>query len=60
VVRYYLVGNRVWNIALSAAEDRLYAANGNSGDISVIDLKRNRAVKSLAVGRGPWGIVVGP
>jgi PQQ-dependent catabolism-associated beta-propeller protein len=40
VLRYYLVGQRVWHIALSLDEKRLYSANGNSGDVTVIDLER--------------------
>jgi PQQ-dependent catabolism-associated beta-propeller protein len=60
VLRYYLVGQRVWNLALSGDEKRLYTANGNSGDVSVIDLERQEVVKSVPVGRSPWGVAVGP
>ena len=60
VRRYYLVGQRVWHIALSPDDKRLYTANGNSGDVSVIDLARQEVVKSIAVGRSPWGVVVAP
>jgi YVTN family beta-propeller protein len=45
---------------LSPDEKRLYTANGNSGDVSVIDLVRHEVVKSIAVGRGPWGVAVAP
>jgi PQQ-dependent catabolism-associated beta-propeller protein len=57
-VRYYLVGQRVWHMAFSTDQTRLYTANGNSGDISVIDLGRNRVIKSVPVGRAPWDVVV--
>jgi PQQ-dependent catabolism-associated beta-propeller protein len=60
VLRYYLVGQRVWHIALSSDEKRLYTANGNSGDVTVIDLVGRQAIKSIPVGRGPWGVVVAP
>jgi YVTN family beta-propeller protein len=60
VRRMYLVGQRVWNIALSHDEKRLYTANGNSSDVTVIDLERAEAVKSIGVGRSPWGVVVAP
>jgi PQQ-dependent catabolism-associated beta-propeller protein len=60
IERLYLVGQRVWHVALSADEKRLYTANGNSSDISVIDIKNHEVLKSLGVGRGPWGVVVGP
>ena len=60
VRRYYLVGQRVWHIALSPDDKRLYTANGNSSDVSVIDLERQEVVKSIGVGRSPWGVVVAP
>jgi YVTN family beta-propeller protein len=60
VTRYYLVGQRVWQIALSSDEKRLYTANGNSGDVSVIDLEAREVVKSIRVGRSPWGVAVAP
>jgi PQQ-dependent catabolism-associated beta-propeller protein len=60
VTRMFLVGNRVWHTALSPDEKRLYAANGNSGDVSVIDLASNQVIKSVKAGRGPWGVAVAP
>jgi YVTN family beta-propeller protein len=60
VQRYYLVGQRVWHVALSPDEKRLYTANGNSGDVSVIDLDKQEVIKSIKVGRGPWGLAVAP
>jgi YVTN family beta-propeller protein len=47
-------------VALSPDEKRLYTANGNSGDVSVIDLDKQEVVKSIKVGRGPWGLAVAP
>lgn len=60
VLRYHLTGQRVWHLALSPDEQRLYTANGNSGDVTVIDIARGAPLKSIPVGRSPWGIVVGP
>lgn len=60
VQRYYLVGQRVWQLALSPDESRLYTTNGNSSDLSVIDLRGNRVLKSLGTGRAPWGVIVAP
>ena len=60
VTRMYLVGKRVWHVALSPDEKRLYAVNGNSSDVSVIDLARHAVVKTIAVGREPWGVAVRP
>ena len=60
VKRYHLVGQRVWNLALSPDEKRLYSTNGVSNDMSVMDLERGRVVKSIAVGGAPWGVIVKP
>ena len=60
VLRLYLVGQRVWHIALSPDDKRLYTANGNSSDVSIIDLAQQAVVKTIGVGRSPWGIVVAP
>ena len=49
----YLVGQRVWQLALSPDERRLYTANGASNDVSVIDLEQGRVIKSMPVGRSP-------
>jgi YVTN family beta-propeller protein len=56
VRRYYLVGQRVWHLALSLDESRLYTTNGNSGDVSVIDLRNDTVIKSIPTGarRGAW------
>ena len=57
---YLLVGQRVWNLAFSTDQKRLYTTNGVSNDISIIDLERHKVLKSVAVGRFPWGIAVKP
>lgn len=58
VKKYLLVGQRVWQLALTPAEDMLYTTNGVSNDISVIDIKKLKVIKSITVGRYPWGIAV--
>ena len=60
VLNLYLVGQRVWHVALSPDEKRLYTANGNSSDVSVIDLESQEVIKSIGAGRGPWGVAVAP
>jgi YVTN family beta-propeller protein len=60
VKRYFLVGKRVWHVAVSPDQKRLYTANGNSGDISVVNLEDNEVTRSIPVGRGPWGVTVVP
>jgi len=60
VEKYLLVGQRVWNLELSPDQKRLFTTNGVSGDVSVIDLEKQRVIKSVKVGRLPWGIVARP
>lgn len=58
VEKYFLVGQRVWNLAFSVDQKRVYTTNGVSNDISIIDLESMKVTKSIAVGRYPWGLVV--
>jgi PQQ-dependent catabolism-associated beta-propeller protein len=58
VLRYLLVGQRVWSVAFNSGETRLYTTNGVSNDISVIDVAAQKVIKSVAVGRLPWGVAV--
>jgi YVTN family beta-propeller protein len=54
------VGTRPWGIALSPDGRRLFTANGPSNDLSIVDTTALRTVQRIAVGRSPWGVVVGP
>lgn len=58
--KFLLVGSRVWNLAFSPDEKRLYTTNGKSNDVSIIDLENHKVVKSVGVGRFPWGVVSKP
>ena len=60
VEKFLLVGQRVWQVALNEDESRLYTTNGVSNDISVIDVAKQKVIKSITVGEFPWGVVVGP
>ncbi|MCE8026188.1 PQQ-dependent catabolism-associated beta-propeller protein [Billgrantia aerodenitrificans] len=60
VLDYILVGQRVWHLALNGDESRLYTTNGVSGDVTMIEVDSLRAVKSIPVGRFPWGVIVEP
>jgi PQQ-dependent catabolism-associated beta-propeller protein len=60
VLKYLLVGERVWHGAFTPDEKYLLVANGVSNDVSVIDVARLRVIKSIQVGELPWGIAVGP
>jgi YVTN family beta-propeller protein len=53
-----LVGKRAWNVALDKAEARLWVVNGLSDDVTVVDVAGAKAIKSIPVGRVPYGVVV--
>ncbi len=57
LVRWFPTGFRTWGIAISPDERRLYAASGLSGDLTIIDLERNRMVRKVHLGGKPWGAV---
>lgn len=58
VEKYLLVGPRVWNLEFSPDHSKIFTTNGIGGDVSVIDLTRQRVIKSIKVGRLPWGIAI--
>jgi YVTN family beta-propeller protein len=60
VVDYLLVGRRVWQLSFTPDQKQLLATNGVSGDVSVIDVASLKVLKSIKVGRYPWGVVVAP
>ena len=60
VQHYLLVGRRVWHLDLTPDEKLLFTTNGVSNDVSVIDVAAGKVIKSIAVGRYPWGVVVRP
>jgi YVTN family beta-propeller protein len=47
-------------MAFTPDQKYLLATNGLSNDVSVIDVERLDVVKSIQVGRLPWGVVVSP
>jgi PQQ-dependent catabolism-associated beta-propeller protein len=60
VLKYLLVGQRVWHGAFTPDEKYLLVANGVSNDVSVIDVAAQKVIKSIQVGELPWGIAFGP
>jgi PQQ-dependent catabolism-associated beta-propeller protein len=58
VTDYILVGKRPWGLALNHDESRLYVANGLSDDITIIDTASLKPLKSIPVGRVPYGILI--
>ena len=53
-----LVGKRAWNVTLDKAQARLYVVNGLSDDVTVVDVAGAKAIKSVPVGRVPYGLVI--
>jgi YVTN family beta-propeller protein len=58
VTRYLLVGQRVWQLALTPDEKYLLTTNGVSNDVSVIDVASLKVIKSIQVGELPWGVTI--
>ncbi len=58
VTQQVLAGKRVWNVHLNKDESQLYAVNGLSDDLTVIDIASAKAIKTIPVGRVPYGAVV--
>jgi PQQ-dependent catabolism-associated beta-propeller protein len=53
VEKYILSGSRTWGAALTIDEKELIVTNGNSDDISIIDLKKQVTKNSIPVGKTP-------
>ncbi len=47
-------------MALDPDGSKLYVANGNTNDLTVIDVASLKAVRSVSVGHLPWGVVAMP
>jgi YVTN family beta-propeller protein len=60
VETYLLVGHRVWQLAFTPDEKLLFTTNGNSNDVSVIDVPNLKVIKSIPVGTAPWGVAISP
>ncbi|MBV9756223.1 MAG: PQQ-dependent catabolism-associated beta-propeller protein [Alphaproteobacteria bacterium] len=55
---YILVGSRAWGVAFSPDERMLYVANGLSDDLSIVDMRSRKAVRTIPVGRVPHTVIV--
>ena len=60
VIKYLLVGQRVWQLAFSNDQKTLLSTNGVSNDVSFINVDKLKVEKSVKFGRFPWGVVVSP
>ncbi|WP_424931226.1 YVTN family beta-propeller repeat protein [Amaricoccus macauensis] len=57
---YILVGRRVWHMAFNSDKSLLFTTNGVSGDVTVIDVAAREPIKTIKVGRFPWGAALRP
>lgn len=57
---YILVGRRVWHMDFNADKSLLFTTNGVSGDVTVIDVAKREPIKTIKVGRFPWGAAFRP
>lgn len=60
IVKYLLVGQRVWQMDFTSDHKTLVSTNGVSNDISFIDVDNLKVIKSIKVGRFPWGVAIAP
>ena len=60
VMKYLITGQRVWHMVFTPEEDLLFATNGVSNDVTAIDVKNLKPLKSIKVGRYPWGAAMRP
>jgi len=58
IIKYVLVGQRVWHLALTPDDKLLFSTNGVSNDVTVIDVASLKALKSITVGSYPWGVAI--
>ena len=60
VLKYVLVGQRVWQLAFTPDQKTVISTNGVSNDITFIDVATDEPIQSVTVGALPWGVVVAP
>jgi YVTN family beta-propeller protein len=60
VKHYILVGQRPWHMAMHPDGSQLFVANGLTNDMTVVDVASLRPLRSVPVGRLPWGIAIKP
>ena len=58
VTNLVLAGKRAWGVSLNKAEDRLLVVNGLSDDMTIIDVPGAKPIKTVPVGRVPYGALI--
>ena len=56
VKKYILAGKRVWGADITSDEKELVVTNGNSDDISIIDLNKFITTSAIPVGKTPHSV----
>ena len=51
------MGARPWGIALSPNGKLLFAADGPTGSVVVVDMATRLVIKKIKAGDGPWGLI---
>ena len=54
------VGKTPWGAALCPDGTKVYVANKDDDNISVINTISNTVINTVAVGKNPWGVVINP
>jgi YVTN family beta-propeller protein len=57
VTASFETGKRPWGIAVSPDGKMLFAADGPSNELVIIDLQKQTTVKRVKVGDSPWGVI---
>ena len=58
IIKGIPVGKRVWGLAITKDGKRVFSTDGVSGTVSVIDTDKNEVIKTITVGKFPWGVVI--
>ena len=58
IKKYILVGSRVWGADITVDEKELVVTNGNSDDISIIDLEKLVSTSAIPVGKTPHSVKI--
>jgi YVTN family beta-propeller protein len=57
VRKVILAGKRTWGVGLNGDGSRLYAVNGLSDDLTIVDVASGKAIKTVPAGRVPHSVI---
>lgn len=58
IVKYILVGRRPWGLGLTPDGSRLFVLNGLSDDVTIIDLEKQRPIRTSRTGLVPHSVEI--